>query len=501
MPLPARAATVRGDDYQYTVGWFWAATALTDPQIVSVTVEDRTAGSFDDVVIRRRDTGPRYLQVKSSNNASTVIDEAWLTTAATALGRSPVQHFYNTWRDLAAPGATFTLLTNRGLDHQDPLLALRDNHTELLPVGRIQEAGPTTAIGKARARWAHHLAISEPDLLAFLVEFHIATGGSEESWREWARDKMALAGLRDDDDALTRGVSIVREWVKTGAGVRDSDAIRADVADADLLARSGTLVLAIHAIDRQPTPYPVNVERDLVALYAGDEPSSRYQLRDPQGWDREVAPAIASAARELEAFRTRRVHITGSARLPLYCAIGRALPEVRRWTLSIDQPPEEWATDAPYEAVTAREITVLDLDDGSRTEDTSGDLGGDPKEEMSELAVGISLTRDLTPQVEEYVRSALPHVRRMIVLGPPGPPSPVAVQGAGWCRSWTRAARESALDHAAQVKAGRVHLFLAAPAAAGLMLGFQWNVMPETIIYEYLPAARSYLPTLTMPGS
>jgi hypothetical protein len=38
------------------------------------------------------------------------------------------------------------------------------------------------------------------------------------------------------------------------------------------------------------------------------------------------------------------VYVTGSMRLPLWLAIGRELPDVRQWTLSLDQHGQEWQT-------------------------------------------------------------------------------------------------------------------------------------------------------------
>ena len=42
-----------------------------------------------------------------------------------------------------------------------------------------------------------------------------------------------------------------------------------------------------------------------------------------------------------------------------------------------------------------------------------------------------------------------------------------------------------------------VHLFPPGPAAAALALGYQWNMMPETTVHEWLPRAQSYLPIFT----
>jgi len=198
-------------------------------------VEDAGAGSFDDLVIRRRNTGPRYTQVKSSNTARTVIDETWLCLPATPRGRSPLQHFHDTWSQLRQPSAQFVLLTNRGLDHNDPVLQLRDNRS--LRIENLDRYGSGSNAGRARARWAGHLDISEPELTEFLGDLQIATEGAELSWHERAQHVMALAGLRADDEAVVRGISIVRAWVMSGAGPRSTDDIRREVASAGLVGR------------------------------------------------------------------------------------------------------------------------------------------------------------------------------------------------------------------------------------------------------------------------
>lgn len=86
------------------------------------------------------------------------------------------------------------------------------------------------------------------------------------------------------------------------------DHVRGSPAGKDLLARAGTLVLTIHAIDRQPTPTPANVQVDIVDLFDGADPYARIQLRDPADWQNRITPALQAAARDLEAYATRRVH-------------------------------------------------------------------------------------------------------------------------------------------------------------------------------------------------
>jgi SMODS-associated and fused to various effectors sensor domain len=401
MSLPARAAAIRGDDYQHAVGWVAACQALCDPDIQSVSIEDAGGGHFDDVVTRRRIAHDTYIQVKSSNSGDVIIDDNWLLTPASKTGRSPLQHFYNTWHDLTLRGQPFDLilLTNRGFDHQHPLLGpLRDLHTNEIKIDELQRRTPGSKAGRARRRWAQHLNVTEDELLAFLAQVAWRHSDSEPEWDERARLFMNQAGLRTDSEAITTGKAIIRSWVTTGAGPQTRDDIRRHVADRNLLARSGTLTLAVHAIDRQPATVPPNVELDFTKLFDGDTPFARRQLKDPADWQEIIAPQLAQAARALEAYGPRQVHVSGSMRLPLWFATGRELPDVRQWTLSLDQHGQEWLT-TPAEDVTPRVLAEVEIGQGT------------------DLALAVALTHDPSADVEAYIRAAPLQVGNMLVLG------------------------------------------------------------------------------------
>lgn len=312
----------------------------------------------------------------------------------------------------------------------------------------------------------------------FLARLQFKSGAAESAWDQQAGHLMRLAGLRADANAITVGKALVRGWVTDGAGPMSRDDIRRAVAEAGLLAKNGTLVLAVHAIDRQPTATPANIEIDLVHLYAGAEPFARVQLRDPADWNARVIPAIRGAARDLEAYATRRVHVTGSMRLPLWFAVGRSLPDVRGWILSADQRTEEWATDAAPEKVTARVIEEDNIGNGH------------------DLALAVSITHDITTDVTRHIAAAGLPVARLLVLGPQGDQGNHAVPSASWAVAWVRSAREHARQAAELIGASHVHLYLAAPAALAMMLGHQWNLMPPTTIYEH--TRPGYAATMTL---
>jgi len=476
---PARGAAVRGDDYQYAVAWLQACTALTDAAIVSVSVEDTGAGQFDDIAIRRRDHRPdRYFQVKSSNAGDIAVDEEWLTTPTAEKGRSPLQHFHRTWKDLIERDRPFelTLLTNRAFDNSHALLgAARDNYYCRIRVDEVRNATARMNIGKARDAWATHLGIDVDELLEFLTVVRWEQAGAEQSWRESAKPLMKLAGLRDDDEAVQIGVAIIRELVKTGGGPQTPDQLRHAVDKHNLLASSAQLILAVHAIDRPTSPDPAHVTIDWVDQFPGPDAWSRYHAADPTAWNSTFPADLQRARTSLEAYRTRRVLITGALRLSTHFAVGYELADVRRWVLAVDQRGQTWTTDADPEAgVTAAVLTARVIGQGE------------------DLAVAIALSNDLTEDVCIHVSEQQLPVNTVLTLGPESAPGVAAVPSNAWLTAWARSARDT-VSRAAR-SANRVHLFMSAPASAALLLGHQWNIIPApTTVYDF--DRRNYFPT------
>lgn len=484
MTLTPRAAAIRGDDYQHAIGWFWACEMLRDPDIETVTIEDPAGGSFDDVLVRRREGANTCIQAKSSTYGNVVVDNEWLVTAATTKGRSPLQHFHDTYVMLAAAEQPFMLefWTNRGFDHENPLLGkLLDQKSDHIDTAQMLAAGARSAVGKERDSWAEHLRITTHELAEFLDAIAWKQTGSEIDWRRQAKPLMELAGLRADDDAVTIGISMARRWVTDGAGPRSANDVRAEAAANNLLALTGTLLLAVHGIDTDPTPTTPNVTLDFVDLYDGEDPFSRKLLKDEALWATVILPSFNAAARTLASYRVRNVHVAGSLRHPMWFAAGRALPEVKKWVVSLDQVGAEWRTDAQPEDVTPRTLASIDIN-----------AGGD-------LAFAVGLTGDPTEDVERCIRANSLPVGRLLVIGPEGKPARDSVPSDAWAMGWTRAARDVIRKEAASTNARLIHLFMLCPAGIALMLGHQWNVMPDTTIYEF--DAGTYRPTITFPGS
>lgn len=226
--LAPQAAILRGNDYQHAIAWLWISRMLSDPaRIASVTVEDPEGGAFDDVVVRRRHGPDLYIQAKSSNYGSAVIDGDWLLEVDSPGSRSCLQRFYSTFKDLEKTIDQFVLelWTNRGFDGKNPLLGkLRDLKHHRIDTRRMFEAGPRSKVGRERDRWAQHLGFGPEELADFLAVIRWKQTGSELDIRQQAQDCMALAGLRSDEPAVMLGVSLVRDRVADGCGPLDAEA-------------------------------------------------------------------------------------------------------------------------------------------------------------------------------------------------------------------------------------------------------------------------------------
>jgi hypothetical protein len=451
-PLPARAAAIRGDDFQHILGLFHALDLVLDPEVNSVSIEDADGGAFDDIVVRRRQgsgASTRYYQVKSSVYRNTVIDHEWLITPTSPKGKSPLQRFYKTWSELRAADDAFELhlVTNRTFDPTDPLLNLVDSKSEKLSREALAKLGRRSDAGKQLAEWARHLGAGQAELHEFLSTVFFSVVESETKYEGHVASKMRNAGLRDDADAVKLGQSMVRGWVTDGVRAITKDELFGFLVEKQLLERGAVVTFAIHAIDDVGLARPANVELDLRELYSETQPFQRRRLADPNSWESVVVPALEEAKSLIVRYSTRRVHLAAAMRLPMHFLVGRTFPKVARWDLSVDQSGTTWTTSSPETSVEVGVLADKRLSDGT------------------EVAVAIALTTDPTDEVLEYVAD-LPEIGYLVTLSTPGGPHAGAVPSGDWAAGWAHAAREYVRTH--HRGANRIHLFMSAPAAVAL---------------------------------
>lgn len=168
-------------------------------------------------------------------------------------------------------------------------------------------------------------------------------------------------------------------------------------------------------------------------------------------------------------------------RLSMYFAVGRTFPAVGNWVLSSIQHGTLWSTAVQHKPAELHLLAESDLS-----------LGTD-------LAVAVGLTYDPTDDVTAYVKQAGLPVGKLVTVSTPSGPGRSSVPGPEWSADWARKARDFARSEVRELQAPRVHLFIAAPAGLALFLGHDWNLMPDTVLYDHVRDDK-YTPTMTLPG-
>jgi hypothetical protein len=146
---------------------------------------------------------------------------------------------------------------------------------------------------------------------------------------------------------------------------------------------------------------------------------------------------------------------------------------VRKWRVSTVQDGSTWDLEDAGDIlpVVARE---------------ESDLGG------KDLAVLVELSFPAADVLRTWIDSREADIGALIVLQSLDGISNHSVPDASWLMGWVEGVRKEIMRRLGPGQ--RVHLFLSAPAAAALALGYKWNLLPETVVYEYLPQERRYSP-------
>jgi hypothetical protein len=451
--------------------------------IVSVRIEAQGAGNVDDVVIVRSRPPTTYCQLKYAVDASRPLDSTLWTKTSTENSRSLLKKFWDSWQNLRTLGPPdMRLVTNRAIDPSCPVMILRDGRMGRL-VPRLAQASAGSPAGKTRREWAEHLGVHEQDLLAMFE--HLALLTDQGPWAflgEAAAARMGEASLRTDVTAVEIGMGAARKWVATGVREVSAPDMERVVAESGLRSERRKATLLVEAIERDAWAESATVHLDWVNAYLGENARSRRALRDPSDWNGRFLPDLHRAATQLRGQGFTDVLVRGHMRLPAWFAVGTEFSDTTQWRVSALQRGEEWAGGSKTHV---RELRAR-----------SEDIG-----QGNDLAVGVSITNDLSTQVVPYLRTANIPVARYCDLSPKDGPARDSVVGASDAMSFAWSIRSEIWKALAATRAGRVHLFFSTPGALALFLGHVWNRAPETQTYEDLGPATGYTPAFTIPGT
>ena len=480
--LSASGARIRGDDYQHLFTWFQVLMAVNGASsITKIGIEDPEAGNADDVTVYKEDGECEYYQVKSSVDARKPVGIEWLTEPARSGGPSIVQGFHKLWASKQGEHKPkITLVTNRLPSAADPLLSMIDGRDRTV-AHSLQHAEPKSKAGGVRNRLAKHLQITEEEVVLFFHDLQFILGKANDDWTQSVKQQMSMAGLRHDKDAVAQGMGIVRGWVTRGKRVITTAELRRAVEPLKQPGDSPTASVLVQAINRDPMPEAATIVLDWVDLFPGSEPKVRRQPSNPTLWNDKFRPELRQAAQDLRLQGHTHVLVEGHMRLPTWFAVGVELGKTAGFEVLSFQGQTAWSSVGHLSDVAIGNVT------------TTLGLGKD-------LAVGIALASDLSPDVLEYLRDRQINVGKYVCVRPTNDPNNQAIGNAAEARGWAYGVRDAIRRLVQEYKPGQIHLFLAGPHSAILLLGHLWDRMPRTQIYEDLGSTKGYAPSYLIPS-
>lgn len=484
-PLSASGARIQGDDYQHLFAWCQVlALEIPREDVQSVEIEAKDAGNVDDVVVKRITRAHSYCQVKYTVDGKSPLACPWWTEKDGERARSILKKFWDSWGLLSKSGTRpdMRLITNRCIDPNDPVMVLRDGrHGKLGPRLRLEKE--SSAAGAKRREWADHLAVREDQLLAMLEDLTLITDlGPWSLLVEAALARMGEAGLVTEGDAVERGIAATRAWVAEGIRTITTKTL-GDAIDARFLRGSAKrATLLVQAIDYDPWADAATFSLDWVERYNGDSPRARRAPKDPNDWNGHFASELAFASRKLAATGLRFVFVRGAMRLPHWFAVGAELSETKGWHLAALQAGQEWQTKSQTCDLEPLLISESQLNKGS------------------DLAIGLSVTHDVSEDALRYVQHAALAVGRFVNFSPAGGAKRDSVRGSSHAISLAVQIKRAIWTALGAAPASKIHLFVACPAGLSMMIGHVWNRMPTTQTYEDLGPGLGYTPAFLIAG-
>ena len=275
--LSASGARIRGDDYQHLFAWWQILRAVTgESNITKIGIEDPEAGNADDVTVYWKGGKREYYQVKSSVDARNTVGTEWLMRPSKSNGPSIVQKFYRLWvGEQREPKPTITLVSNRLSPAADTLFSMRDGRDSTV-ARHLQYAGFKSKVGGVRNRLAEHLGVTEGEVVRFFHDLHFMLGITDDVLTVLVKERMYVAGLLHDKDAVEQGMAIVRGWVTGGKREITTDELRRAVKPLVRPGNPPTASILVQAIDRDPVPRAAKIVLDWFDLFPGSEPRDRH---------------------------------------------------------------------------------------------------------------------------------------------------------------------------------------------------------------------------------
>jgi hypothetical protein len=484
----ASGARLLGDDYQHLLTWLHAAQLVhRDPEVTRVELEKHGAGNVDDLVVHRRSQPALYHQVKFTTQPGRPLTGDWFIEGPDG-GASPLQRFYESFEKLTVEGTPpeMVLHTNRLPAANDAILACLDGTTELL-TPKLTRAQPGSSAGKARSTWAQRLDISEEELLRMLGSLRIrAAQAGIHDLQERCRWVMDAVGLTATPDGVDKGMLAARRWVETGVREVFGETITQLIEEQQMRAAAPRATVLIQAIDHDLWPETATVALDWVDAFVGEQPSERREVASTELWMERFDPDLQNAIAQVRAQGFTRVRVDGAFRLATAIYAGFLFSDVKGFQVAVPGRSGDGTWTGDISSDGPRRPVIV-----TRSDQTIG--------QGEELAVGLTISGDLTPAVLTHAERASLPLERLTVLSI-AEPGRDALADPAEILGWAQAATDH-LRALADEGWPRLHVFFYGPRTAAVLLGHSWNRMPPTQLWDDLGPGRGYTPAFRLTAT
>lgn len=509
MALRSVGVRTEGDVYQGLFFWKQAADLLRPSAMVErVVLEYDDADGVDDVVVFYRTPGINaagrlvradYFQLKyhvdnrNRYSADAIIDPTFINAKSSLL-----QRFFNAFQKLSKQERTpFRLhLASNWRWRDDDILAnlLREDDGALPP--KFFEVGSRGRLGKIRERWRSHLSVDVETFTAFTrtLRFQLDHFGRRE-FKQYVNVSLQSVGLRIPSANLAACPyeSLVQQFMMNGLNSFNETEFRAlcmreGLFDDDSWKSTRPFTIGVRSFMRFAERLESEVDQ-LVCVTANFE---HRHLSHNGSWEASAAGVLTfledhelrSRLRKEESVIVLECHgsLAFLSGWELSRNSGVKIAPLQKPNLDVWRPCEIktehllWATPMTIERTT-------DVDD---------------------VAVCLSVSRDLQRDVESYLSTpSAPLVRRLVVMSPEGGPSPLSIKGPDHAYQMA-IALPGLLRSACPTRESRVHVFWACPISLMFFIGQQREAMGRLTLYEYDFGNErdvSYQPSLSFPLS
>ncbi len=482
--VTAVTARWHGDDYQSRFFWIKAA-ALRDPDtphVIEVSYEADGPKAFDDVIIRyspsRASCGPErisadYFQIKFHvvRAGRFGYEDLVLPEFIGAQTTSLLERLQEA--KLSSSGnAAFHLVTTDSIKDGDPLGELISSENGRLRTDKLSEGKTDSSkMGRVRKLWRTHLGLKDNDeLFEILKNFHVhANQPSLERLRDDVNIKFQIIGLTPcTSSSEFRYDGAAKALKSRGLYQFTREAFEALCLQEGWVKSepSGEFInVALRSFSDGPADFmdatPENT-LSLLHFFHGRH------LSPDEDWDTNVRPLVEDFFQRIRQHE-RRIRLFLDTHSSVAFLAGKCLGLKSGMAVELIQKGRAGTS-------------VWRSDDQSEIKPTVTSI--EHINEGVDIAVVMSITRDASDHVREYLASCQPEVGRMLHVTPDGGPGQNAITGGAHAARLAENIADAVAK--ARVKFGaRVHIFSAAPGAVNFFTGQQLESMGRCVLYEF----------------